>query len=178
MVGRALLRQILAGERGVEPRRIELSEGEFGKPYLPSQQGADAIHFNVSHAGGKLLFAVCRSAEVGVDLEEVRQDLAFRPMAERYFSERERAELFGLEPQQQLAAFYRCWTRKEAYMKATGSGFSQPSTGFDVSLRPGEPAALVGHRADPAEVGCWRIIDLSVPAGYQAALAVKLLPPA
>ena len=119
------------------------------------------------------MVAVCSGAELGVDLEEVRQDLAFRPMAERYFSVREREALFGLDPLQQLEAFYRCWTRKEAYMKATGSGFSQPSTEFDVSLRPGEPAGLLGDGVDPTEVNRWCLRDLSVPAGYQAALAIQ-----
>lgn len=176
LVGRGLLREILAGLVVEEPGRLVFAEGQFGKPYLAAGQVAEGLRFNVSHAGGQLLVAVCYGAEIGVDLEEVRQDLAFRPMAERYFSVREREELFGLDPRQQLEAFYRCWTRKEAYMKAAGSGFSQPSTGFDVSLRPGEPAALLGHGADPTEVNRWRLADLPVPAGYCAALAVNSSP--
>ncbi|MBU5614008.1 4'-phosphopantetheinyl transferase family protein [Geomonas azotofigens] len=173
LVGRGLVREILGGLTGEEPGRLQVVEGEFGKPYLPAPQREDGLRFNVSHAGGFLLIAVCYGAEIGVDLEEVRQDLAFRPMAERYFSVRERKELFGLESGQQLEAFYRCWTRKEAYMKGTGSGFSQPSTGFDVSLRPGEPAALLWHQSDPAEIERWRIMDLAVPAGYCGALAMQ-----
>ncbi|MBJ6800874.1 4'-phosphopantetheinyl transferase family protein [Geomonas propionica] len=173
LVARGLLREILAGLTGDEPASIQFEEGEFGKPYLAPRQCDDGLRFNASHAGGQLLVAVCYGAEIGVDLEEVRQDLAFRPMAERYFSVREREELFGLEPRQQLEAFYRCWTRKEAYMKATGSGFSQPSTGFDMSLRPGEPAALLGHASAPGDVNRWRIVDLPVPAGYCAALAIQ-----
>ncbi|WP_224982331.1 4'-phosphopantetheinyl transferase family protein [Geomonas agri] len=172
LVGRGLLREILAGLTGEEPGRLQFAEGEFGKPYLKGCQGYESLRFNVSHAGGQLLVAVCYGVEIGVDLEEVRQDLAFRPMAERYFSVREREELFGLEPRQQLEAFYRCWTRKEAYMKAIGSGFSQPSTGFDVSLRPGQPAIFLGHASVPTEANRWRIQDLAVPAGYCAALAV------
>lgn len=177
LVGRGLLREILADLTGGDPRRVGLVEGEFGKPYLAAQQGADALNFNVSHAGGKLLVAICHGAEVGVDLEEVRQDLAFRPMAERYFSIREREELFGLDPRRQLAAFYRCWTRKEAYLKGAGSGFSRPSTGFDVSLLPGAPPALLAHRGDPEEVKRWSIVDLPVPDGYCAALAISCAPP-
>lgn len=172
LVGRGLLREILADLTGLQPREVKLVEGEFGKPYLPPHQGADGLRFNVSHAGDKLLVGICYGAEVGVDLEEVRQDLAFRPMAERYFSLREREELFGLEPARQLAAFYRCWTRKEAYLKGAGSGFSQPSTGFDVSLLPDEPPALLAHRGDPDEVRRWSIVDLPVPEGYRAALAI------
>ncbi|QXE92026.1 4'-phosphopantetheinyl transferase family protein [Geomonas subterranea] len=173
LVGRGLVREILAGLTGGEPGRIEFLEGVFGKPYLSSHRGTGGLHFNVSHSGGQLLVAVCYGAEIGVDLEEVRQDLAFRPMAERYFSLREREELFGLDPELQLDAFYRCWTRKEAYLKGMGTGFSLPSTAFDVSLAPGEPPALLAHWVGPEEVKRWAITDLPVPAGYCAALAIQ-----
>jgi 4'-phosphopantetheinyl transferase len=173
MVGRGLVREVLAELLCVEPREVEFCEGEFGKPYLRGQEGLeDWLRFNVSHSGGKLLLAVTRGCEIGVDLEEIREDLAFRPMAERYFSLREKEELFGLDPAEQLEAFYRCWTRKEAYMKGTGSGFSQPSTGFDVSLLPGAPPALLGHRGDPGVVQRWSIVDLDAGPGCCAALAV------
>ncbi|WP_129125515.1 4'-phosphopantetheinyl transferase family protein [Geomonas oryzae] len=175
LVGRGLLREMLAKLLCVEPREVEFCEGEFGKPYLRDQQGlGDGVRFNVSHSGATLLMAVSRGREIGVDLEETREDLAFRPMAERYFSLREKEELFGLEPGEQLEAFYRCWTRKEAYMKGTGSGFSQPSTGFDVSLLPGEPPALLGHRGDSGEVQRWSIIDLDSGPGYCASLALSV----
>lgn len=175
LAGRGLVREVLAELLCVAPREMEFCEGEFGKPYLCGQAGLeDGLRFNVSHAGGKLLVAVSRTREIGVDLEEIREDLAFRPMAERYFSLREKEELFGLDPAEQLKAFYRCWTRKEAYMKGTGSGFSQPSTGFDVSLLPGEPPALLGHRGDPGEVQRWGIVDLDVGPGYCAALAFNV----
>ena len=174
LVGRGLVREALAELLSVEPRAVEFREGEFGKPYLRGQRELpDGLRFNVSHAGGKLLLAVSRTCEIGVDLEEIREDLAFRPMAERYFSLREKEELFGLGPAEQLEAFYRCWTRKEAYMKGTGSGFSQPSTGFDVSLLPGEPPALLAHRVDPGEVQRWGIVDLEAGPGCCAALAVE-----
>ncbi len=174
LVGRGLVREVLAKLLCVEPREVEFCEGEFGKPYLRGQEELqDGLRFNVSHSGGKLLVAVSRTCKIGVDLEEIREDLAFRPMAERYFSLREKEELFGLEPAEQLKAFYRCWTRKEAYMKGTGSGFSEPSTGFDVSFLPGELPALLGHRGDPGEVERWSIVDLDAGPGYCGALAVK-----
>ncbi|TSK07980.1 MAG: 4'-phosphopantetheinyl transferase superfamily protein [Geobacter sp.] len=174
MVGRGLVREVLAELLCVEPRAVEFCEGEFGKPYLRGQDELqDGLRFNVSHSGGKLLLAVTRGCEIGVDLEEIREDLAFRPMAERYFSLRENEELFGLDPAEQLEAFYRCWTRKEAYMKGTGSGFSHPSTGFDVTLLPGEPPTLLGHRGDPREVERWSIVDLDAGPGYCAALALS-----
>jgi 4'-phosphopantetheinyl transferase len=171
-VGRGLLREALAGYLEVKPAAVTIAEQEFGKPHLPEQEGCDGIRFNVSHAGGAILIAVSKGREVGCDLEELRQDLEFRPMAERYFSQREREELFGLPAAEQLAAFYRCWTRKEAYLKAAGSGFSQPSTGFDVTLLPGAGPALLAHRGDPEEIERWEIRDVEVPQPYCAALAV------
>lgn len=171
--GRGLLREILGRHLGQEPSSIRLSENSFGKPHLfAEEEKTVAVRFNVSHAGDLLLVAVSAEREVGVDLELVRDDLDYRPMAERYFSAREREELFTLAPEEQIAAFYRCWTRKEAYMKGTGTGFSQPSTAFDVSLQPGRPA-LLAHRGDPDEPARWSIVDLEVPEGYCAALALR-----
>lgn len=173
LVGRGLLRKALAELAGVEPESVRLDEGGCGKPYLPGQPVEGFLSFNLSHAGRQLLLAVAYGAEVGVDLEEVRQDLEFAPMARRYFSQREQEELFSLAPGVQLAAFYRCWTRKEAYLKGTGTGFTQPSTCFDVSLLPHEKPALLAHRLSPAEVGRWNICDLPMPRGYCAAIAVE-----
>lgn len=173
LVGRGVLREVLGELTGEEPVRIRLGEGEFGKPFLKEQAGEVPISFNLSHAGGYLLLAVGFAAEVGVDLEQVRQDLDFAPMARRYFSPREQEEIFSLAPEEQLAAFYRCWTRKEAYLKGTGTGFSQPCTSFDMSLLPGQPPGLLAHRGSPAEVDRWRIHDLSAPHGYCAAVAIR-----
>ena len=173
LLGRGVLRQTLSGVVGMEPGEIRFSEGEFGKPYLSEQAEGDPIGFNVSHAGSYLLVAVGHGAEVGVDLEEVRQDLDYAPMARRYFSRREQEDLFALEPQERIAAFYRCWTRKEAYLKGTGSGFSRPSTSFDVSFLPHQAPALLAHRGSAAEVDRWTIRDLPAPEGYLAAIAIE-----
>lgn len=172
LVGRGILRRVLAGETGMEASAIRFREGAAGKPHLLEQPPGLPLFFNVSHSGDHLAVAVARGVEVGVDLEEVRQDLDFEPMARRYFSEREQDDLFYLAPDLRLAAFYRCWTRKEAYLKGTGSGFSQPSTCFDVSLLPDEKPALLAHRLVPAGMDRWAIIDLPAPPGYSAAVAI------
>jgi 4'-phosphopantetheinyl transferase len=169
---RGLLREVLAGCLGVKPAALKLSEGKFGKPCLDGQSGPDGIRFNSSHAGDYLLIAIAAGREVGCDLEQLRPEVEFRPMAERYYSQREREELFVLPAKEQLPAFYRCWTRKEAYLKGNGSGFSQPSTGFDVSLAAGQPALLC-HRGNPEEIRRWEITDVEVPEGYCAALALE-----
>ena len=173
VAGRGLLRETLAGYLAEKPEEVLLSEGEFGKLHLSEHLESDSLSFNLSHAGNHLLLAVCLGCEVGVDLELVREDLDFRPMAERYFSARERRELFSLPQEGQRAAFYRCWTRKEAYLKGTGTGFSQAANAFDVSLLPQHPPELLEHRGSPAEVERWSIRDVELPEGYCAAVAVE-----
>ena len=173
LAGRGVLRELLAGYLGEEPASIRLSQGEFGKLHLSDHLEPDSISFNLSHAGDFLLLAFAVGREVGVDLEQVRQDLPFQAMAERYFSAREQEDLFSLPSSAQLAAFYRCWTRKEAYLKGTGAGFSHPSNSFDMALLPDQPARLLAHRGSPAEVGRWSISDLEAPRGYCAAVAVE-----
>jgi 4'-phosphopantetheinyl transferase len=175
--GRGFLREMLGGYLGEEPGDIRLSEGEFGKLHLSDHLEDDSISFNLSHAGKYLLMAFTVGREVGIDLEQVRQDLPFRGMAERYFSRSEQEELFGLPSGEQLAAFYRCWTRKEAYLKGTGTGFSQPSNGFQVSLIPNHPPALLAHSSSHQETARWSIMDLAMPQGYCAALAVEGVEP-
>jgi 4'-phosphopantetheinyl transferase len=173
VAGRGILRELLGEQLGEDPGAIRISQGEFGKPHLTDHLEPDALCFNLSHAGEFMLVTFAAGREIGVDLEQLRPELDFRPMAERYFSEREQADLFSLPESEQLTAFYRCWTRKEAYIKATGTGFSQPSNGFDVSLLQGEPPALLAHRVKPGDVGRWKLYDLEAPQGYCAALAVE-----
>jgi len=173
-VGRGRLREALAELLGGDPKRIELLAGEHGKLRLAGLDEHGKLRFNLTHAGHYLLMAFTAGHEVGIDLEQVRDDLAFAAMAQRYFSLREREDLFSLQPQEQLHAFYRCWTRKEAYLKGTGSGFSQPSDTFDVSLLPDQPAALLAHRTSPAEVGAWEIRDVGAVEGYWGAVAFRI----
>lgn len=173
LAGRGLLREVLSEVTGEEPGVIRIAQENSGKPFLADHQHPEKVCFNTSHSGSLLLVGITAGCELGVDLEQVRDDLEFAPMARRYFSLREQEELFSLPPAEQLPAFYRCWTRKEAYLKGTGSGFTQPSDCFDISLLPGQAPALLGHRMDTAEIGRWTLQDLPVPQGYCAAVAIS-----
>jgi 4'-phosphopantetheinyl transferase len=174
VAGRGLVRELLGDYLAEEPGSILLSEGEFGKLHLSEHLESDSISFNLSHAGDYLLLAVCAGCEIGVDLEQVRREIPFRAMAERYFSHHEQSDLFSLAEEEQLPAFYRCWTRKEAYLKGTGTGFSQPANGFDVSVLPQHPPALLAHRGSPDEIYRWSIRDVAMPEGYCAAIATEM----
>jgi 4'-phosphopantetheinyl transferase len=110
---------------------------------------------------------------VGIDIERIRSDLEVGEIADRFFSRREVAMLQTLPTEEQRQAFFRCWTRKEAYLKARGEGLSLPLDQFDVSLAPGEPAAVLGIRPDSSEGSRWSLQELTLAPGYEAALAVE-----
>ncbi len=169
--GRGILRTLLGRYLGCDPRELQFSYNPQGKPTLAGE-GAD-LRFNLAHSHGLALFAVCRGREVGVDLERIRPEFAGEPVARRFFSPREVAVLQTLPAERRHEAFFVCWTRKEAYLKATGKGLSLPLDCFDVTLAPGEPAALLATRHDPAEVQRWSMRALAPAQGYAGALAVE-----
>jgi len=173
IAGRGILRKTLAGYLGLEPRALRLTAGEHGKPKLSAEQGDNGLCFNLSHADNQALLAVSGNCELGIDLELSHDDLPFQGMAAQFFSVREQAELFSLPAELQLDAFYRCWTRKEAYLKGCGSGFYNPANSFDVSLLPSQSPALLEHRTSPDEPARWQLTDLTVPDDFHAALAVR-----
>ena len=173
IVARGVLRAILGRYLNRAPEGLSFCYGSHGKPALAGESGGDAIRFNVSHSHGVALYAVTRGREVGIDLERIRFDLAVAEIAERFFSRREAAMLRTLPTEAQRQAFFRCWTRKEAYIKARGEGLSLPLDQFDVSLAPGEPEAILGTQPDPSEASRWSLQELTPAPGYVAALAVE-----
>jgi|WetSurMetagenome_2_1015567.scaffolds.fasta_scaffold100454_2 4'-phosphopantetheinyl transferase len=177
VAGRAFVRETLASYLGVAAEDIVLGKGEWGKPHLAQEMGSANLSFNLSHAAGLAVLAVSLKREVGIDMERMTKDLPYRDIARMFFSSREKEELFSLPQQEQLDAFYRCWSRKEAYLKGCGRGFSETSDIFDVSLLPGDPPALIEHRQSPGEPARWSLIDIPVPHGFCAALAVEGRPP-
>lgn len=166
---RVALRVILAAYLDEEARRIRFAFGTHGKPELAEPSGE--VGFNLSHSGDLALLAVAGRREVGVDVEAVRPVCDAEAIAERFFSPAENAALRQLPPQGRLDAFFRCWTRKEAYLKALGEGLARPLDGFDVSLEPDAPARLLKVHADPQEASRWWLTALEPGPGYVGALA-------
>lgn len=173
IAARGLLRSILGQYLRTPASQLKFCYNRYGKPALDTSTGAGGVQFNVSHSQGKALIAVTRSRRVGVDIEYVRQNPERMALAGRFFSPREAAALRSLPESQQEQAFYRCWTRKEAYIKAAGKGLSLPLEQFDVSLAPGDPPALLRNDIDPAETSRWLFYPLPPISGWEAALAAE-----
>ena len=163
------LRDVLARYLGCELGQLNFSTNEYGKPALDGHN----LEFNLSHSGDFALIAVTRERNIGVDVERIRADMEHENIASRFFSPNEVSELRALPPEQMELAFFHCWTRKEAYIKAQGLGLSLPLESFDVSLTPNEPAILRATRPDPQEAVRWRLLSLEVDAYYSAAVAVE-----
>jgi 4'-phosphopantetheinyl transferase len=152
---RGILRELL----GVKARE-NFVYGAYGKPRLADSE----IRFNVSHSHDVAMIAIARGREVGCDIERIDASFADDKIAERFFSPYEVAALRALPKEDQCAAFFRCWTRKEAYIKACGMGMSLALDSFDVTL--GErPALLRGAEG-------WSLGDVEAPEGYAAAVVL------
>jgi 4'-phosphopantetheinyl transferase len=173
IVARGALRDILSRYLGVPPAELEFRYSAYGKPALADIAAEEGVRFNISHAHEMALFAVTCGREVGVDIEYLHRTIACEEIAEHFFSARERASLRALPAEIKPQAFFNCWTRKEAYIKAHGEGLSLPLDQFDVSLAPGEPVALLATRGDPREALRWSLQALTPGPGYVAALAVE-----
>jgi 4'-phosphopantetheinyl transferase len=171
ITARGFLRDVLARYLEAKPSELRFSYNDYGKPSLAGEQ---SLQFNMSHSHEVALVAVTREAAVGVDVEHIRADFASEEIATRFFSRLEVETLSSLPKEEQVAAFFRCWVRKEAYIKAIGKGLSQPLDGFDVSLAPSEPAALL--RAGDEDTMTWSMSDIDVGRGYASALVVEGVP--
>ena len=173
VVARGTLREILSLYVGLPPGLLQFGYNAFGKPELIGASGAMGVRFNLSHAGSLALYAVAAGREVGVDVEVVREGVACEELAEMFFSRWERTALLALPAGDRRRAFFECWARKEAYIKGRGEGLSLPLDSFDVSLAPGEPAALLAVRDDRPGAARWSLRELTAGPGYAAALAVE-----
>jgi 4'-phosphopantetheinyl transferase len=172
VVARGLLRVLLGRYLRQDPHDLRFTYGPRGKPALAAGMDEGSLRFNVSHSHGLALYALTHGRDLGVDVERIRPEIVEEQVAERFFSPREVTLLRALPVSLQASAFFACWTRKEAYIKATGEGLALPLDQFDVSLTPGEPAALLRTAWDPQEALHWAMQDLDPAPGYRAAVAV------
>ena len=172
VVARGALRTVLGRYLEVEPAALQFSYGRYGKPALAEGFTTNTIKFNLSHSGEFMLLAVTGGREVGIDIELINQEFATTEVAERFFSRREIMSLRSHARHLQTEAFFNCWTRKEAYIKARGEGLTLPLDQFDVSLEPSS-AALLDNRISPGDVSRWSLQELHPSHAYCAAVAVE-----
>lgn len=173
-VCRAAQRDILGVYTGVAPEAIAFQYSPYGRPSLDvgSERGR-RIRFNTSNSGQLAVFAVAVEREVGIDVEADRAIPDVLSLARRFFSAAEFDALLATAAESRHRAFLTCWTRKEAFIKAVGLGVSMPLDGFDVTIRPDEPAALRCTRPDPSAAERWSMHSLDVGPGYFGALVVE-----
>lgn len=168
---RSALRRLLAGYLQVPAEEICFNYSTGGKPQLAVDQNPRALEFNLSHSGRIALIAVGSEQRIGVDVEKIRLDVDTGALAERFFSVRERAGLRALPDDLRVAGFFACWTRKEAFLKATGDGLSFPLTDFSVSTHPDLPPQVEEIRGEVEAGKKWFMGGLFVGDGYRATVA-------
>jgi 4'-phosphopantetheinyl transferase len=175
VAGRARLRELLGGYLGVAPASICLGYGANGKPALALQEpnAASALHFNLAHAGTLAVYTFAREHALGVDVEQIRPLPDAERIAMRYFAPEEREALHVTAPEKRAAAFFRGWTRKEAYLKACGDGLRAPLDQFVVSLAVEPAAGLLSIGGDRVEAAHWRLASWEPAPGYVAALTLR-----
>jgi 4'-phosphopantetheinyl transferase len=172
VIGRASLRRVLGQWLGRNPNDIRFTYCAAGKPELADADAAD-LYFNVTHSGPVALIALSPGRPVGIDVERVRPDFAGDEIAARFFSAREQEMLLTLPAAERIAAFFRCWTRKEAFIKLLGAGLAFPLDEFDVSLLPDLPARLLGLHGDAEAAKRFSMREIAAPPGYFAAVVVE-----
>jgi 4'-phosphopantetheinyl transferase len=169
IVGRASLRSILGHYLTEAAQHISISESRYGKPFLPDH----SLWFNVSHSHDRMLCAVTPCGPIGIDIERISAARDLQGIAQRYFAAGEYRRFEGLRDCDRLRGFYECWTRKEAFIKATGAGLSQDLKSFEVAFGPGEsPQLLVlQHACDLA--ADWGLTDIDVGGDFCGAVVYR-----
>jgi 4'-phosphopantetheinyl transferase len=175
VIGRAALRALLSGYLGLDPAAIAFTYGPQGKPALAD--AACSVRFNASNSGQLAAFAFTEACEIGVDVEQHRPLHDLEAIAQRFFSPDETAELLALPASDRDSAFFNCWTRKEAYIKAMGGGLSIPLDSFRVTLRPGDAAGMVSIEGSAEAAWAWTVHAFDPgPPDYKGAITYRASP--
>lgn len=169
-IARAALRAFIGAYLDGDPASVRFDYASGGKPLVKG----GSLDFNLSHSGNLAIYAFTRGCEIGIDLEERRAVPDLLHIARRYFAPKEYAELAALDPSLRTDAFFRCWTRKEAYLKAIGEGIVAPLDQFEVTLLPDDPPALRHIGEDRAAAARWHVHHLVPAPGYVGALAAAV----
>jgi 4'-phosphopantetheinyl transferase len=163
IIAHAALRDLIAGYLKMKAANLRFDEGSSGKPKLAPPFDKSGVKFNLSHSHETALVAVHHGSEIGVDIEFIRAEFEFHEVAGHFFTKREITALNALPPVLQRQAFYKCWTSKEAFLKAKGTGLSGKLDEVEITLA-GQHAQVT------ASVAGWSLSELDPGGGYEAAL--------
>ncbi|MEM7315667.1 MAG: 4'-phosphopantetheinyl transferase superfamily protein [Planctomycetota bacterium] len=172
IVGRARVRELLSSYADCDPDEFEYTYDNLGKPRFKDETLDQRIKFNFSNSADLGLLAVTLETELGVDLEKIRPMHDMMGMAKRYFAESETEQLFALDEPDRPDAFFRCWTRKEAYLKAVGKGLTFPLRDVEVSLLPQDDCCIHNINSDADNANRWSLIHVAPHDNYHGALAI------
>lgn len=167
VVTRGVLRLLSAQYLNNNPKDIIFNYEAFGKPLYKEETN---LKFNVSHSGNRALIGFVKNHPLGVDIEKIKNDFDIFEVAENYFSKSEIESLHNIPKEEQYKGFFRCWTRKEAFIKAKGSGLSFPLDTFSVSIDSDTDAILLRTEWDKNEKNNWKLESFIPAEGYMAAL--------
>ena len=170
IMSRAILRVLSGHYLNIKPEDITFKYGEFGKPDYDFETN---LKFNISHSGDMAIFSFVKDFDIGTDIEKMKHDFDVLDIATNYFSELEIEALKKLPKQMQVEGFYRVWTRKESFIKATAQGLSFPLDSFSVSLNSNETAELLQTKWDENEKNNWTLFTFSPHEEYIGATSVK-----
>ncbi|HEX6863098.1 MAG TPA: 4'-phosphopantetheinyl transferase superfamily protein [Thermoanaerobaculia bacterium] len=173
VVGRGALRTLLGAYLGIRPELVRFTYGPRGKPFLAPPHDASGLQFNLTNSDELALVGFVRGREIGVDVEYLRKMPDCEQISERFFSESERKVLRSIPFPAKEEAFFNCWTRKEAYLKAVGEGLAAPLDSFDVTLAPGDPPRMLTLEGDAARAARWFFHHLRPAPDYIGAVAVE-----
>lgn len=167
-----MLRRLLGAQLQCAPAALQFTVGRHGKPHLGGAEQASGLQFNLSHSGDQALLGCARDRELGVDIELWRSLGDEAALVRRYFSTAEQHAYAALPAAAQTAAFFQCWTRKEAYIKAVGRGLGLPLDSFDVSLGDGVPVQLLRASAEEEDARRWSLAAVDVGPEVSAAVVL------
>lgn len=163
-----VLRILIGRYIGEDPAQVKFCSGPNGKPYIDHSR---SVQFNLSHSNDVALMAFAADCEIGVDIEKIRPMNDVLAIASRFFCPEETAELMSMPAGEQQAAFFRCWTRKEAYLKAAGDGMRTDLDSFRVSIRHREPVRFLHINGNSDAAAQWSLHNLDIYPDCAAALA-------
>lgn len=170
ITARGILRLLSGKYLEMHPKQIQFDYTEYGKPFFKTDT---SLKFNVSHSGERIAIAFSQIQEIGIDIEKIKDDFNVIELARNFFSKNEIKALEQVSKSEVIRAFYRCWTRKESFIKAEGSGLSFPLDKFAVSLDKDEQAELLKTEWEATEKDNWSLFSFVPGNDYLGALAVR-----